>query len=162
MNKRCCTTSLLLFVLASGVLVGHQKAFAQLGKPESEHSIVLDQQVLETKVGSVTIRPRYSIRELAASRYMVREYVSNSGVTFAIAWNGQTIPNLTYLLGSYYPEYQKALQESIKQQPPLTKPFREVKTGNISVQHWGLPRNFKGRAFAPALFPEGVDINEIK
>jgi hypothetical protein len=37
-----------------------------------------------------------------------------------------------------------------------------VKTDGVVVEKWGHMRNLQGRAYAPALIPQGVSVDEIK
>jgi len=37
-----------------------------------------------------------------------------------------------------------------------------VRTDRVVVEKWGNMRNLQGRAYAPALIPPGVSIDEIK
>jgi hypothetical protein len=37
-----------------------------------------------------------------------------------------------------------------------------VKTDSVVVEKWGHMRNLQGRAYAPALIPKGVNVDEIK
>ncbi len=80
-------------------------------------------------------------------------------MVFGIAWNGMSRPDLTTLLGSYANAYRTALQQS-----PRTPGhrFRQIKTDRVVVEKWGHMRNLQGRAYAPALIPQGVSVNEIK
>jgi len=48
---------------------------------------------------------------------------------------------------------------------PSGKPGRrhvQVKTDGVVVEKWGHMRNMQGRAYAPALIPKGVNVDEIK
>ena len=89
----------------------------------------------------------------------MREYVSPSGVVFGIAWSGLVPPDLTQLLGSYAPEYQEALQQTPRQKGSR---HLRVETPGVIVEKWGHMRNLQGRAYAPALIPPGVSVDEIK
>jgi hypothetical protein len=97
--------------------------------------------------------------EFKSEANVVREYISPSGVVFAIAWNGLSNPDLTTLLGTYIGEYQKALRNATSQKG---KRYIQVKTNRIIVEKWGHMRNVQGRAYIQALIPSGVSINEIK
>ena len=100
-----------------------------------------------------------SIHEFQSETITVREYVSPSGVVFGIAWNGLTHPDLIPLLGSYASEHQKAASH-IKRQPGHK--YVKVESDNVVVEKWGHMRNLQGRAYAPALIPQGVTTDEIK
>ena len=126
---------------------------------ESVDSVASDQKALSATRRTAKTSTTYTIHEIRTETLTVREYVSLSGVVFGIAWNGLTHPDLTPLLGSYVSEYQKALIHGRRQ------PGRRhvtVKTDGIVVEKWGHMRNLQGRAYAPALIPQGVSVDEIK
>jgi hypothetical protein len=101
----------------------------------------------------------YTVQDFTADGNVVREYISQTGVVFAIAWNGLTHPDITALLGTYLDEYQQALRTTARQKG---KRHLQVKANRVIVEKWGHVRNMQGRAYIPALIPSGVSINEIK
>jgi hypothetical protein len=157
MKTKMFSGLLLGLSLALTILAAAQQAQATLG--ESADSVAVDRKALSAVPGATTISQGYTVHEVRSEATTVREYVSPSGVVFGIAWNGLTHPDLTPLLGSYTDEYQKALGQSQRQ------PGRrhvQVKTDRVVVEKWGHMRNLQGRAYAPALIPQGVSIDEIK
>ena len=134
-----------------------QKAQATLG--ESADSVTSDQKSLSALRRATTIHNAYTVHEIATDSTTVREYVAPSGIVFGIAWNGLVYPDLTPLLGSYFSEYQEASRHTSR------KPGRrslQVKTDRVVVEKWGHMRNLQGRAYAPALVPPGVSVDEIR
>lgn len=134
-----------------------QRAHAALG--ESADSVESDRKALSAARYAATTRNAYTIQEVKSDAATVREYVSSSGVVFAVAWNGLSHPDLSPLLGSYAGEYRQALRQIPR------KPGRrhlEVKGDRVVVETWGHMRNLQGRAYAPALIPQGVRVDEIK
>lgn len=145
-----------VFFLAAALGIA-QPVQAALG--ESVDSVISDRKALSAVRGATTTRNAYTIQEISSDSVAVREYISPAGVVFGIAWNGLVHPDLTLLLGSYTDEYQKSLKQTPR------KPGRRssrVKTAHIVVEKWGHMRNLRGRAYAPALIPPGVSIDEIK
>ncbi|MGA9109890.1 MAG: DUF2844 domain-containing protein [Smithella sp.] len=134
-----------------------QQAYATLG--ESVDSIATNKKTLSAVRSATKISSKYAIHEFQSETITVREYVSPSGVVFGIAWNGLTYPDLTPLLGSYASEHQKAASH-IKRQPGHK--YVKVESDNVVVEKWGHMRNLQGRAYAPALIPQGVTTDEIK
>jgi hypothetical protein len=133
------------------------QAQATLG--ESADSIASDQKVLSSVRGVTSTSPGYTVHEIRSETTTIREYVSPSGIVFGIAWNGLTHPDLTSLLGTYHNDYQKILRQTPRQ------PGRrhvQMKTERVVVEKWGHMRNLQGRAYAPALIPQGVGVDEIK
>ena len=108
---------------------------------------------------------RGSIKHIQANAYMVheittstgirvREYVSPAGIVFGIAWQGQFIPNLQQLLGAYFGQYA-ALLKSEHAKHLGRRPLNIQKPGLV-VQTGGHMRAYFGRAYIPALVPQGV------
>jgi hypothetical protein len=126
---------------------------------ESADSVAVNKKALSAVQSATRASSRYTVYEFQSETTTVREYMSPSGVVFGIAWNGLTHPDLTPLLGSYASEHQEALSH-VKRQPG--RRHVEVKSDNVIVEKWGHMRNLQGRAYAPALLPQGVSIDEIK
>jgi hypothetical protein len=126
---------------------------------ESDDSIASDEKALSAVRGVAAVRKGYTVHEIRSDSTTVREYVSPSGVVFGIAWNGRIHPDLTPLLGTYSGEYNEALGRTPRE--PGRRPY-SVKTDRVVVEKWGHMRNLQGRAYAPALIPPGVSIDEIK
>jgi hypothetical protein len=155
--KRRFYALLLGLGLSAAIFATAQQVQATLG--ESADSISSDRKALSAVRHATTVRNGYSVQEIASDSIVVREYISPSGIVFGIAWNGLIHPNLTALLGSYTGEYQEALRQT-----PRKKGHRrlQVKTNEVVVEKWGHMRNLQGRAYAPALIPPGVSVDEIK
>jgi hypothetical protein len=156
MKTRMLSGLLLGFSLALSLFAA-QQAQATLG--ESAESVAADRKALSAVRGATTISPGYTVQEVRSETITVREYVSPSGIVFGIAWTGLTHPDLTPLLGSYNFEYQQALVQTRRQRG---RRHVQVKTDRIIVEKWGHMRNLQGRAYAPALIPQGVSVDEIK
>jgi len=90
----------------------------------------------------------------------VREYVSPSGTVFGIAWQGPYIPDLKQLLGPQYQTYINALKAE-RMQHRGRRPLN-ISSGGLVVQMIGHMRSFAGRAYLPALLPQGIDISAVR
>jgi hypothetical protein len=156
MKTRKRSSLLICLGLAFAFLLA-QQAYATLG--ESADSIATNMKTLSAVRSSTKTFSKYSIHEFQSETITIREYVSPSGIVFGIAWNGLTYPDLTPLLGSYASEHQKAASH-IKRQPGHK--YVKVESDNVIVEKWGHMRNLRGRAYAPALIPQGVSTDEIK
>ena len=84
----------------------------------------------------------------AADGTVVREYVLPSGLVFGLAWQGPTVPDMTQLLGAYFPAYQDALRAA----GPPRGPWR-VQTEDLVVELRGQLGAFAGRAYLLSLVP---------
>lgn len=134
-------------------------AEATLGEPAD--TIARDTRKFSGVLQKSLVRPRYRVQSIASgiTATTVREYVSPSGVVFAVAWNGLVHPDLQVLLGNYHQDYRKALASAVRE------PGRrgtKVTTERLVVQTWGHMRNLQGRAYLPELLPEGVSVDEIR
>jgi len=156
MKTRICSLSLSL-VLFLVMFPDGRRVQASLG--ESAGSIESDSKALSAVKRGVTVHNGYTVQEIYSEADTVREYVSSSGIVFGIAWNGLVYPDMTQLLGSYNGEYQKALKRTMRQKGSR---HLRVKSQNIIVEKWGHMRDLHGRAYAPALMPPGVSVDEIK
>jgi hypothetical protein len=156
MRRSLCVLALGLGLSAASLSVPRQVQ-ATLGEPAD--SVAKDRQTLKAAKQTATARDGYTVEEVVSDANTVREYISASGIVFAIAWNGLTHPDLAQLLGSYTGEYRQALKQT-----PRTQGRRhfQVKTNRVVVEKWGHMRNLQGRAYDPALIPSGVSIDEIK
>ena len=142
---------------ATLTLATAQRAQATLG--ESVDSVESDRKAFTAVRHATLARNGYTVQEIKSDANVVREFISPSGIVFAIAWNGLSHPDLTTLLGTYVGEYQQALQQTTGQKG---KRHLQVKTNRAVVEKWGHMRNMQGRAYIPALIPSGVNIDEIK
>ncbi len=133
------------------------QARATLGEPVA--SVTADRTALAAVRGAVTSRAGYTIQEVASPAVSVREYVSPAGIVFGVAWNGLVQPDLTQLLGSYAHEYRQALRRTPRGRG---KRSRQIRTDRVVVETWGHMRDMHGRAYVPALLPQGVSVDAIK
>jgi hypothetical protein len=145
-----------LFLLA-GLLALPPQAQATLG--EGSDSVARDRHALSATPHATTTHPKYTVQEVASEATTVREYLNSSGVVFAVAWDGLVHPDLTTLMGSYASEYRDAKRQV--QRKHGQRQLR-VKANRVIVETWGHMRNLQGRAYLPALIPEGVSVDEIK
>ncbi|WP_374190163.1 DUF2844 domain-containing protein [Burkholderia pseudomallei] len=65
------------------------------------------QRSIHAAGGASTAAVGYTVRETTlGSGTVVREYVSTAGTVFALSWQGPVAPNLSDLLGAYFPQYE--------------------------------------------------------
>ncbi len=102
----------------------------------------------------------YSVHTLQTdSGITVREYVSAQGVVFAVAWKGPNLPDLTQLLGDYFPAFRSAMDE--RRARGIRGPVA-LRQNDLVVESNGHMRAFSGRAYVPSLLPPQVSIAEIQ
>jgi hypothetical protein len=146
----------LIFCAVFLATLSSQYGYAALGG--GLDSISSDHKALHAKHRAKSANDRYSVEEITADAVTVREYVTLSGVVFAVAWNGYVHPDLLQLLGNYSSEYTESHNKTVKN--PGKRQLK-ITTKNIVVEKWGHMRSLKGRAYAPSLIPDGVRADEI-
>ena len=150
------TRLFLILVLMTGSLAIPRPAQATLG--EGAASVARDRKALSASNTASTSHANYTVQEVASEATTVREYLNLSGVVFAVAWNGLVNPDLTTLLGSYAGEYRSAKRQAERKRGQR---HSRIQSGRVIVETWGHMRNLQGRAYLPALLPEGVSVDEI-
>jgi hypothetical protein len=140
------------------LLAGAGRGWAELGGDAT--SVTADRAEMQGVGRTVRMTAGYVRHEYeASSGEVVREYVSTEGTVFAVAWQGPTIPNLRRLLGSYYPEFERAAEAArdLRRRGPLV-----IQNPDLVVQSGGHMRAYSGRAYLPGLLPPGVRAEEIR
>lgn len=87
----------------------------------------------------------------------VREYTSATNVVFAVTWQGPVRPDMTALLGSYFPNFVAAGESRAHGIGPLIE-----RNGDFQIESIGRPGNFLGRAYVPRLMPAGVRADDLQ
>ena len=100
----------------------------------------------------------YTYEELETDGIKIREYASSGGKIFAVSWSGVAEPDLSVLLGKYFPDYKI---ENDKQAPSRAR-HKRVETGDIVVRRAGHMRNMHGTAYVAELVPAGVDVGTLE
>jgi hypothetical protein len=125
------------------------------GRPESVEADRVQMQGALTQIVRGDAYTRHELR--APSGTTVREYVSESGIVFAVTWQGPWLPDLRQVLGSYFDPYQRALRSRQRRARGVVR----IEAGNLIVQSTGHQRSFSGRAFVQNLAPSGVRIESL-
>lgn len=130
-------------------------AEAALGAPYA--SIQADQTESRASL-KVTAHANYEVHELTLpSGTLVREYVTPSGVVFAVAWNGPSKPNLSQLLGPYFADLNAAAQNNRGGHNHL-----DLTRSDLVIQAGGHMRALFGRAYLVAAVPAGVSSDALR
>ena len=151
------STIFLCLGLLALSLLGARQARATLG--EGADSIARDKKALSAVKRATTSFANYTVQEIASDATTVREFITPAGVVFAVAWNGLVHPDFSTLLGAYTDEYKSAKKQLPRQHG---KKSSRVQSGRVVVETWGHMGNLQGRAYLPALVPEGVKTDEIR
>jgi hypothetical protein len=127
----------------------------------SVSSVDADRVKMQAALLRIQARNAYTLHEIqSAAGTTVREYVSSSGDVFGVAWNGPAMPDLSQVLGAYFPAFQRAVQQqrqTRRGRGPLT-----IDDGELVVQVTGHMRSFSGRAYVKRLMPARVDSSSIR
>jgi hypothetical protein len=89
----------------------------------------------------------------------VREYLSRTGMVFAIAWDGPVLPDLQQLLGSYFVPYTTAL---VAQDHLGLRRSLRLASSDLVVESGGHLRAYVGRAYLPLRLPADVALTELR
>jgi hypothetical protein len=155
--KRRLYAIFICLMLPAVVLIAAQQVRATLGEPVA--SIQSDRKELSAVQRGTKVQNGFTVQEMKSGSTTVREYISPSGIVFAVAWNGLIRPDLTQLLGAYSNEYHEAWRRIPHNRG---RSRLDVKTNRVVVQQWGHMRNLQGRAYVPSLVPPGVSVDEIR
>jgi hypothetical protein len=103
----------------------------------------------------------YTVHEIrAGTGTVVREYVSQEGKVFGVAWRGPWLPDLRQLFGGYFEQYHAAVQSQgggrVARRPVM------IDQAGLVVRIGGHVRAFVGRAYVPEMLPSGVRAEDIQ
>jgi hypothetical protein len=148
-SSRTCRALLVVALTAAA------PAFATLGGGVA--TIEADRAKLQGKV-QVTTVAGVTVHEITtAAGTRVREYLTPDGAVFAFTWRGPFIPDMRQLLGTYYEQYAHGVQEA----HPMGRHHLSVQLPGLIVQSSGHMRAFAGRAWDPALLPQGFALSNL-
>jgi len=107
------------------------------------------------------VQGNYSVQSMTLpSGTVVHEYLSNTGIVFAVTWLGSAMPDLHQILGAYTSGATDAIQ-AYRAQHPGIGPV-SVTANNMVIQASGHMGVYAGRAYLPSALPAGVALNEIQ
>jgi hypothetical protein len=149
-------------LLAFLTLLAPLSCFAALGG--NLNSVLADQIQFQGSV-KVTQMASFEIHEIrpqtgATAGTVIREYVSPAGTVFAVTWQGEWLPNMRQLLGTYFQQFTDA----VKQQSSAHMGRRplHIAQPDFALQMTGHMRSYAGRAYLPAILPPGVQPEAIQ
>jgi Protein of unknown function (DUF2844) len=123
-------------------------------------SIQADASAMAARMTQSAPTPEAQTQAYATSSFVtdkgvtVREYSASTGGVFGIAWQGPRPPDMSVLLGAYYPEYVAAAAAQKGRIGLHHSVIVGPKSVVILTGHMG---NMSGRAYAPGLVPSGLD-----
>jgi hypothetical protein len=111
-----------------------------------------------TDMAKTTATAPYTVRESRdANAVTIREYVLPGNVVFAVAWEGPIRPDMTALLGSYFPNYVAAGESRARGTGPLFE-----SNDDFHIESAGRLGHFFGMAYLPRLMPANVRPADLK
>ena len=141
--------------LLGGLLLSVPAAHATLGKPAA--SIEADRAQLQAQ-HSVTAHDLYEVHDLALpTGTTLREYRAPDGIVFAVTWSGPAKPDLSQVLGAYFPGYLEAAKANGSGHNHLAATRADLVV--VSSGHMGA---FAGRAWLASAIPAGVSLDELR
>jgi hypothetical protein len=147
-------------VCAAAALLGAPAAQAVLGGDAA--TIGNDElRLMGVRRQAAALRPQVQTREIAlADGSSIREFVSPSGVVFAVAWSTRFKPNLESLLGTHAAGYAAAASDAMR--APGIKRNVVLKSGDLVVHSTTHLNVFVGKAYLRSLVPNGVGVDELR
>jgi len=134
-------------------------AFAALGGDAA--SVDADRVRIQGALMRIVRNDSYALHEIrSASGTTIREYVSTSGTVFAVVWQGPWLPDLRQVLGAHFDQYETAMRSARRERKGRGSVV--IDGPDLVVQMTGHLRSFFGRAYVPALMPQGVQVESIR
>jgi len=144
--------------VAAGVLVSHAiclPARATLG--ENVATVENDRVQMKAQLRTSSVAG-YTVHEIRTpANTLVREYVSESGIVFAVAWNGPLLPDFRQTLGRYFDQYNSAASA-----PRAGRRHLSIERPDFVVHSYGRMRAFYGNAYVPSLLPPNFSPSDIQ
>jgi hypothetical protein len=104
----------------------------------------------------------YTVRETTfGNGTVVREYLSLNGAVFGLSWHGPQMPDLSDLLGSYFPQYVAGVKAVRAARGNARGPV-SVDDSGLVVRSGGHMGAFSGVAWLPSALPAGVSGSDIQ
>jgi hypothetical protein len=155
------TTLSITLALGAALLAGEALAPAKAALGDTVASIQADRVSLKGQLRSRS-EPGYSVQEITTPNgTVVREFVSPSGVIFAVSWSGPTIPNLQQTLGTYFARYQAAVTTQRATGARSGHHHLQIRTPSLVVHAGGHMRQHFGLAYVPSLLPQNLSISDL-
>lgn len=93
------------------------------------------------------------------SGVVIKEFIRSDGLVFAVSWRGPVLPDLSTLLGAYFPVFMQANEEARatgRRGSPVS-----VASDGLVVQASGRRPDFFGYAYVTHLTPSGINIKDV-
>lgn len=91
---------------------------------------------------------------------VIREYLTPSGIVYAVTWQTHFRPDLGALFGQHAASYMASAKEAMK--TPGIKRNVALQSKNLIVHATSHFNIFIGQAYVPSLVPSGVNVHELR
>jgi len=144
-----------------GASVNTLSASAAQGVTASQVLRQAEPAMQASAASSSSATPAYTVRQTTlATGTVVREYVSQAGTVFGVGWSGPQPPDLSALLGSYFPQYVAGVKAS--HAAGTVRGPGIVEQSGLVVHAGGHMGAFSGQAWLPQDLPAGVSAADIQ
>jgi len=145
----------IVIVLAANLICA---ATSRAGLGDDAAGVVADARALQGVV-HIQSSPLFDIHEINADNgLIVREYVNQDGLVFAVTWRGPVQPDLQRMLQARFAQYNQA--RAALTQPGLRRALR-IASPDLVVETGGHLRAYSGRAYFPKLVPAGASAADL-
>lgn len=137
-------------------------SYAALGAAPATrtHAVAAPQSLLQSAAGSdaSASAASYMVREANdPDGVTIREYVLPTNVVFAVTWRGPVRPDMSALLGSYFPNFANPGEGRTHGIGPMVQ-----HNSAFHIESAGHPGYFFGKAYLPRLVPANVRIENLQ
>ncbi len=151
------TRGLLFCVFLTALTASSPAAFAALGGPPLAQNPSAASALRRLKSVSAGATPDYTTQVVElTSGTIVHEFVSASGVVFALSWRGPVLPDFGTILGSSIDVFNS--QAHLARSSGKRGGILGVQSHGLVVLSAGHMRSFHGYAYLQSLVPADIDI----
>lgn len=136
-------------------------AYAALGAAPAArtHAVAAPRSLLQSSAthAAAPATP-YTVREATdANGVTIRQYVLPTNVVFAVTWQGPVRPDMSELLGSYFPNFANPGEGRAHGIGPMVQ-----HNSAFHIESAGHTGYFFGKAFLPGLVPANVRTEDLQ
>ena len=147
-----------LMIMVFALAASADPARAVLGAPVAS---VQEDQLRLAGTRTQSVHAYHQVHEIVmADGSRIREFVSPSGMVFAVSWSTRFKPDLQALLGTYHAQYDAAAREAL-QRPGIRRQLSLQRSDFVLETNAHL-NHFTGRAWVPSLTPGGMTADAMR
>lgn len=148
--------------LGAALLAGQAVVPARAALGDKVASVQADRVSVKGQLHAARSEPGYTVQEITAGTgTVIREYVAPGGTIFAVRWSGPAMPNLQQIFGSYFAQYQTAVQTQRSSTQRGGHHHVEVRSPSLVVHSSGHMRQYSGMAYVPSLMPQNLSLSDL-